>query len=47
MLRFGPRSTTGRGRENGAGPSWMGQLQVVPLSLKPVGAAALPVWLAW
>ncbi len=28
-------------------PVVVGQLQVVPLSLKPVGAAALPVWLAW
>ncbi|MFI6071337.1 SRPBCC domain-containing protein [Actinoplanes sp. NPDC051343] len=38
-------------RRAGAGdrrrPVVVGQLQVAPLSLKPVGAAALPVWLAW
>lgn len=36
----------GPGPVSGLGPSLVGQLQVVPLSLKPVGAAALPVWLA-
>jgi hypothetical protein len=39
------KRTTGRAAERRR-PVVVGQLQVVPLSLKPVGAAALPVWLA-
>jgi hypothetical protein len=47
--RSAARSVTGIAAGRGR---WMaptrggGQLQVAPLSLKPVGAAALPVWLA-
>src|SRR5689334_10656443 len=47
VVDVGEGTVAGRGLVKGPRPATMDQLQVAPLSLKPVGAAALPVWVAW